>query len=64
MAVSLAIGPLIDRVGVRPLIVWGAALSMAGAGLTAAAPSTGTVEELGVSEGGSVATGDTIAVIK
>ena len=28
------------------------------------APSTGTVEELGVSEGGSIATGDTIAVIK
>jgi acetyl-CoA/propionyl-CoA carboxylase, biotin carboxylase, biotin carboxyl carrier protein len=28
------------------------------------APSGGTVEELGVSEGGSVATGDTIAVIK
>ena len=28
------------------------------------APSPGTVEELGVSEGGSVATGDTIAVIK
>jgi acetyl-CoA/propionyl-CoA carboxylase biotin carboxyl carrier protein len=28
------------------------------------APTAGTVEELGVSEGGSVATGDTIAVIK
>jgi acetyl-CoA/propionyl-CoA carboxylase, biotin carboxylase, biotin carboxyl carrier protein len=28
------------------------------------APSSGTVEELGVSEGGSIATGDTIAVIK
>jgi acetyl-CoA/propionyl-CoA carboxylase, biotin carboxylase, biotin carboxyl carrier protein len=28
------------------------------------APSAGTVEELGVSEGGSVTTGDTIAVIK
>ena len=28
------------------------------------APSSGTIEELGVSEGGSVATGDTIAVIK
>jgi biotin carboxyl carrier protein len=27
-------------------------------------PSSGTVEELGVSEGGSIATGDTIAVIK
>lgn len=41
VAVSLAIGPLIDRVGVRPLIVWGALLAMAGAGLTAAAPSLG-----------------------
>jgi acetyl-CoA/propionyl-CoA carboxylase biotin carboxyl carrier protein len=28
------------------------------------APSAGTVEELGVSEGGSITTGDTIAVIK
>ena len=28
------------------------------------APSAGKVEELSVSEGGSVATGDTIAVIK
>jgi len=28
------------------------------------APVSGTVEELGVAEGGSVATGDTIAVIK
>ena len=28
------------------------------------APTSGTVEELGVSEGGSIATGDTIAVIK
>jgi acetyl-CoA/propionyl-CoA/long-chain acyl-CoA carboxylase, biotin carboxylase, biotin carboxyl carrier protein len=28
------------------------------------APSSGTVEELGVSEGGAIATGDTIAVIK
>ena len=32
-------GPLIDRIGVRPLIVRGAALALAGAGLTAAAPS-------------------------
>jgi predicted MFS family arabinose efflux permease len=39
VAVSLAIGPLIDRIGVRPLIVWGAALAMAGAGLTAASPT-------------------------
>jgi acetyl-CoA/propionyl-CoA carboxylase, biotin carboxylase, biotin carboxyl carrier protein len=28
------------------------------------APSSGRVEQLGVSEGGSIATGDTIAVIK
>jgi biotin carboxyl carrier protein len=28
------------------------------------APSSGTVEELGVSEGGAIAAGDTIAVIK
>jgi predicted MFS family arabinose efflux permease len=41
VAVSLAIGPLIDRVGVRPLIVWGAVLAVAGAGVTAAAPTLG-----------------------
>ncbi len=39
VGVSLAIGPLIDRVGVGPLIVAGALLAMAGAGLAAAAPS-------------------------
>src|SRR5918997_1873569 len=39
VGVSLAIGPLIDRVGVRPLILAGAGLAMAGAGATAAAPS-------------------------
>jgi DHA1 family bicyclomycin/chloramphenicol resistance-like MFS transporter len=36
---SLAIGPLIDRIGVRPLIVRGAALALAGAAATAAAPT-------------------------
>ncbi|MEX2195878.1 MAG: MFS transporter [Thermoleophilaceae bacterium] len=36
---SLAIGPLIDRLGVRPLIIWGGALALAGAAATAAAPS-------------------------
>jgi predicted MFS family arabinose efflux permease len=41
VAVSLAIGPLIDRVGVRPLLVWGSALAMAGAALTAGAPTLG-----------------------
>jgi predicted MFS family arabinose efflux permease len=35
---SLAIGPLIDRLGVRPLIVWGGLLALAGAAATAAAP--------------------------
>jgi MFS transporter, YNFM family, putative membrane transport protein len=39
VAVSLAIGPLIDRVGVRPLLLWGAGLALAGAGLVAAAPT-------------------------
>jgi predicted MFS family arabinose efflux permease len=36
---SLAIGPLIDRVGVRPLIVRGALLALAGVAATAAAPT-------------------------
>lgn len=36
---SLVIGPLIDRLGVRPLIIWGGALSLAGAAASAAAPS-------------------------
>jgi predicted MFS family arabinose efflux permease len=39
VAGSLAIGPLIDRIGVRPLIVRGAALGLLGAGASAAAPS-------------------------
>jgi predicted MFS family arabinose efflux permease len=39
VAGSLAIGPLIDRIGVRPLIVRGAALGLAGAAASAAAPS-------------------------
>ncbi len=41
VAVSLAIGPLIDRLGVRPLIVRGSALALLGAGATAAAPALG-----------------------
>jgi predicted MFS family arabinose efflux permease len=41
VVVSLAIGPLIDRVGVAPLIRVGAALALAGAGLSALAPSLG-----------------------
>jgi predicted MFS family arabinose efflux permease len=36
---SLAIGPLIDRIGVQPLIVRGAALAFAGAVATAASPT-------------------------
>ena len=39
VAVSLAIGPLIDRAGVRPLLVAGALFALAGAGLTAASTS-------------------------
>ena len=39
VAVSLSIGALIDRIGVRPLIAAGGGLAVAGAGLTAAAPS-------------------------
>jgi predicted MFS family arabinose efflux permease len=39
VAVSLAIGPLIDRTGVRPLLLAGALCAFAGAGLTAASPS-------------------------
>jgi predicted MFS family arabinose efflux permease len=36
---SLAIGPLIDRIGVQPLIVRGAALALAGIAATAASPT-------------------------
>ena len=36
---SLAVGPLIDRIGVRPLIVRGGALALAGAAATAASPT-------------------------
>jgi predicted MFS family arabinose efflux permease len=39
VAASLAIGPLIDRIGVRPLLVAGGGLALAGAALTAAAPA-------------------------
>jgi len=41
VAVSLLVGPLIDRLGIRPLILAGAALAVAGAGATAAAPTLG-----------------------
>jgi predicted MFS family arabinose efflux permease len=36
---ALAIGPVIDRIGVRPLILWGGALALGGAAATAAAPT-------------------------
>ena len=36
---ALVIGPLIDRLGVRPLLTWGSALALLGAGASAAAPS-------------------------
>lgn len=36
---SLAIGPLIDRIGVQPLIVRGAALALTGVAATAASPT-------------------------
>ena len=36
---ALFIGPLIDRLGVRPLLTWGSALALLGAGASAAAPS-------------------------
>jgi predicted MFS family arabinose efflux permease len=39
VAVSLGIGPLIDRAGVGPLIAVGGGLAMLGAGFSAAAPS-------------------------
>jgi predicted MFS family arabinose efflux permease len=39
VGISLAVGPLIDRLGVRPLIVWGAALALAGGLASAVAPS-------------------------
>jgi predicted MFS family arabinose efflux permease len=39
VAASLAIGPLIDRIGVRPLIVRGAAIALAGAAATALSPT-------------------------
>ena len=36
---ALLIGPLIDRLGVKPLLTWGSALALLGAGASAAAPS-------------------------
>ena len=36
---ALSIGPMIDRLGVRPLLTWGSTLALLGAGASAAAPS-------------------------
>ena len=38
---SLRVGPLIDRVGVRPVIVWGGALAVAGHAVTSLATTIG-----------------------
>ncbi len=55
VGVSLAIGPLIDRIGVRPLIVRGALIALAGAAATAAAPSLGLFYAAHVITGAGVA---------
>lgn len=41
VATSFAVGALIDRLGVRPLLVWGGTLTLAGSVVTAAAPTLG-----------------------
>lgn len=55
VAVSLAIGPLIDRIGGRPLIVAGAGLALIGCGLSAAAPSMPFFYAAQIVVGGGVA---------
>jgi predicted MFS family arabinose efflux permease len=55
VVVSLAIGPLIDRLGVAPLLRAGAALALAGTGLTAAAPSLAAFYAAHVVSGAGVA---------
>ena len=55
VAVSLAIGPVIDRVGVRPLILSGAGLAMAGAAAAASAPSLPLFYAAHLITGGGVA---------
>jgi predicted MFS family arabinose efflux permease len=52
---SLVLGPLIDRLGVRPVLVAGGGLAMAGAGATAAAPSLAAFYAAHVLVGGGVA---------
>ena len=55
VAVSLAVGPLIDRIGVAPLLQAGGALALAGAALTAAAPSLGLFYAASAVSGAGVA---------
>lgn len=55
VGLSLLIGPVIDRVGVRPLIVAGAGLAVLGAGATAASPSLGLLYAAHVVTGAGVA---------
>jgi predicted MFS family arabinose efflux permease len=53
--VSLAVGPLIDRRGIRPLVLWGGALGIAGAAAAAAAPSLPAFYAAQLPLGGAVA---------
>lgn len=55
VACSLALGGFIDRVGVRPVLIAGAALALAGAGLAGAAPSLGWFYAAQVPVGAGVA---------
>jgi predicted MFS family arabinose efflux permease len=52
---SLALGSLIDRLGVRPILVWGGVLALAGAGATAAAPSLAAFYAVHVVVGAGIA---------
>jgi predicted MFS family arabinose efflux permease len=52
---SLAVGPAIDRIGVRPLVLGGAALGVAGAAAAAAAPSLPVFFAAQIPLGGAVA---------
>jgi predicted MFS family arabinose efflux permease len=55
VVVSLGIGALIDRTGVKPLLIAGASLALCGAGLTAAAPSLPAFYAAHVVTGGGIA---------
>jgi predicted MFS family arabinose efflux permease len=52
---SLAVGPAVDRIGVRPLVLLGAALGVAGCAAAAAAPSLPVFFAAQVPLGGAVA---------